>query len=360
MSGGSSVLGDKIAMQQHHDDEQSRGAASAQPPPYTLLTPTPASPNPQPAGPASTSSSPAQTPTPTPRQTNEGLPNLNYSLYSPPSFQLSADRTTLTSQNASLSQDASALEAFLRSQATVPPKPQIHIKGSVNNNVQFDLHINLMGLLIPESPESKKDYLRLVSDGELAYRGGIQPELTPATGPGGLAKWCKRFVEDPAPEKTFVMTRVVANLDTTWLEGQLRGLILSTGFQGAVAVEFPVTHSKVVVQAPAKGSKRFKSLSGMWASLKSKTCRFEVVQSVWPFASEMPGVQGRQYVVKSEENWWREWKDAIRFAVATQKKGWITVEDKLEALMEGTQHVGSRPEWGEQYVYSSQESISKV
>lgn len=206
MSGGSSVLGDKIAMQQHHDDEQSRGAASAQPPPYTLLTPTPASPNPQPAGPASTSSSPAQTPTPTPRQTSEGLPNLNYSLYSPPSFQLSADRTTLTSQNASLSQDASALEAFLRSQATVPPKPQIHIKGSVSNNVQFDLHINLMGLLIPESPERKKDYLRLVSDGELAYRGGVQPELTPATGAGGLAKWCKRFVEDPAPEKTFVMT----------------------------------------------------------------------------------------------------------------------------------------------------------
>ncbi len=35
----------------------------------------------------------------------------------------------------------------------------------------------------------------------------------------------------------------------------------------------------------------------------------------------------------SEETWWVAWRDAIRFAVLGRRKGWVTVEDQLEFLM---------------------------
>lgn len=39
-------------------------------------------------------------------------------------------------------------------------------------------------------------------------------------------------------------------------------------------------------------------------------------------------------MVQSEEEWFEDWKDAILYAVQMKKSGWVTVEDRLEGLME--------------------------
>ena len=138
-------------------------------------------------------------------------------------------------------------------------------------------------------------------------------------------------------------------------------------YPGAVAVSFPVTHSRVVVQNPDRVNKFITSVTGFFAGKR----KYEVVKAVWPFATMPRGGEpgSRRCAVQSEEVWWREWKGSIRHgafslsclcsvvdradlgtAIATKRHGWVTVEDKLEALMEGTassapENVDWGPEW---------------
>lgn len=264
-------------------------------------------------------------------QTFAGLPKVDYRQYSPPLFQLSQDCTTLSSRTTHLATNAKDLAAFMRSQALVPPKPQVHVKGTRRTTVDFDIRVNLMGLLVPEDPRQRIDYVRCVGDDDLALRGGQKPALIPRVGDGGLEEWCRLFVEDAADVKSFELTRTVVNLDMLWIEGQLRSLISSTGYKGNLSISFPVTHARVVVRSADKVNKYVSSMKTMF---KPKA-KYEVVQAMWPFASAKFGVEGRHCVVQSEEGWWKEWRDPIKYAVATRRRGWVTNEDKLEALMEG-------------------------
>ncbi|KAL6866495.1 hypothetical protein ACO1O0_002606 [Amphichorda felina] len=265
-------------------------------------------------------------------QTFPGLPRIDYRLYSPPLFQLSADGTTLSSRTSQhLVGNARELAAFLRVQATVPPKPQIHVRGTRRHTVDFDIRLNLMALLVPDDARLRADYMRCVGDDELALRGGTRPDVVPRVGDGGLEEWCRLFVEDAADVKAFVLQRSVVNLDTLWLEGQLRSLIASTGYRGTLAISFPTTHARVVVRSADRVHKYVTSVKTMFRP----KARYEVVTAVWPFATAKFGVEGRQCVVQSEEGWWKEWRDPIKYAVATKRHGWVTNEDKLEALMEG-------------------------
>lgn len=43
---------------------------------------------------------------------------------------------------------------------------------------------------------------------------------------------------------------------------------------------------------------------------------------------------GRKCIVQSEKTWWEEWKDPIKYAIATKRHGYVTNEDKLECIME--------------------------
>lgn len=274
-----------------------------------------------------------------------GLPRLDYTLYSPPLFELSEDSTTLRSSTPYLSDTPRALVSLMRSQATVPPKCTIRVRGSRgtgNRHVDFDLRMNLMPLLVPDDPRQRIDYLRCVGDGELAFRGGLKKSLEPDMGPdGGLEEWCRRYVEDQSTVKSFCLERVVANLDTAWLEGQLRSLVAAMGYKGLVTVEFPVTHARVLVQSPDRVNKFFTSVTTLFSGKK----RYEVVKAVWPFATARNGEEGRRCLVQSEDTWFREWRDAIRYAVATKRQGWVTIEDKLECLMEG-KGKGVAVDWG--------------
>lgn len=316
-------------------DDASRSAAHLLPPPYS-----------GPSGSAhSAASSLNETPASRSAQTFPGLPRLDYKLYQPPLFDLSEDCTVLSSRAPHLSSQTAALVALIRAQSRVPPKPQVHIKGTRRSKVDFDIRLNLMSLLVPEDHQRRMDYIRCVSEGELAYRGGYKPDVIPEMGDGGLEGWCRRFVEDKAQVKSFCLQRVVANMDTTWLEGQLRSLVASTNYKGMVSVTFPVTHSRVVVQSPDKVNKFFTSVTTLFTG----KAKYEVVQAVWPFATSRIGLEGRQCIVQSEEVWWREWRDPIRYAIATKRQGWVTNEDKLEAVMEGKGKGITSVDWGAEW-----------
>uniref|UniRef100_A0A8H7KD76 Uncharacterized protein n=1 Tax=Bionectria ochroleuca TaxID=29856 RepID=A0A8H7KD76_BIOOC len=261
-----------------------------------------------------------------------GIPRLDYQLYSPPLFELSPDGITISTRTSSnLVENATALAAFLRAQASVPPKPQIHVKASRPTKTDFDIKLNLMSLLVPEDRRMRTNYIRCVGEGELAFRGSHQPGLMPAVGDGGLEEWCRLFVADPAEPKSFVLTRTVAHLDTMFIEGQLRSLISSTGYKGNLSITFPTTHARVVVRSADKVHKVVTSFKTMFKP-KSK---YDVAQAIWPFATAPMGTEGRQFTVQSEESWFREWRDPIKYAIVTKRHGWVTNEDKLEVLMEG-------------------------
>ena len=80
------------------------------------------------------------------------------------------------------------------------------------------------------------------------------------------------------------------------------------------------------------------------------TKKYEVVKSIWPYAdvarSEI-GAVGRRCAVQEEEVWFADWRDAIKHAIVAKRKGWVTVEDRLEFLMEPKPgEVGKPADWG--------------
>ncbi|KAI0103625.1 hypothetical protein GGR51DRAFT_246897 [Nemania sp. FL0031] len=276
-----------------------------------------------------------------------GLPVLDYRQYLPPMFELSADSTTITSKATYLSENVKALASLLRTLATVPPKPQILIHGSRNRRVDFSVRLNLMSLLVPDNPDARMDYLRCVTRGEMAYRGGNEPSLKPelSASEDGLEAWCARFIKDQSSVKTFTLERVVANLDHNWIEGQIRSLVATTNYKGLVTVQFPVTHARVTIQNPDKVNKFFTSV----ATLFTGKAKYEVVKAVWPFANAKNGDRGRKCIVQSEKTWWEEWRDPIKYAISQKRQGWITNEDKLECIMESKGKGETSVDWGEEY-----------
>jgi hypothetical protein len=152
-------------------------------------------------------SGPSNPPVPTPSAPRlfPGLPNLNYALYSPASFKLSADETTISSYKPELSTYPAALNSLIQYQATIPPKAQICVKGSTSSgHVDFDLKLNMMSLLVGHSDQRERwSYLKVVEDSEQAHRGGLKESVQPRL-PGGIDAWLKRFCEDKAAIKQSV------------------------------------------------------------------------------------------------------------------------------------------------------------
>ncbi|KAK0636918.1 P-loop containing nucleoside triphosphate hydrolase protein [Bombardia bombarda] len=290
---------------------------------------------------------PAQRPPKIPWPAPARLPALQ-----PPLFDRSADLITIKTSAPYLSASAAALAALIRAQCSIPPKPQLHIVGrrASGSRVDFAIKLNLMSLILPEEQKQQRmDYMRCVAPGEPALRGGSKPSTEPSVGGdggGGLDEWARRYVDDTTGgSKSFALERVVVNMDVDWLEGQVRSLVASTGYKGVVAVSFPVTHARVVVQSPDRVNKFFTSVTTMFTGKR----RYEVVKAVWPFATARNGEAGRRCAVMSEEAWWREWKESVRYAIVTKRQGWVTIEDKLEVIMEGVGRDTPVVDWGPEY-----------
>ena len=131
-----------------------------------------------------------------------GLPNLNYALYLPASFKLSSDETTISSCKPELSTYPATLNSLIQYQATIPPKAQICIKGTAAHGpVDFELKLNMMSLLVGHSDQRERwSYLKVVEDGQMAFRGGLKESTEPRL-TNGINAWVRRFCEDKAAIK---------------------------------------------------------------------------------------------------------------------------------------------------------------
>ncbi|KAH8698495.1 hypothetical protein BGW36DRAFT_317990 [Talaromyces proteolyticus] len=292
---------------------------TSEPPPYSsLVTNTPSTLSPA-AWPNATST----------------LPPIDFSKYSIPESSLSKDGSTVSTYHPSFTSNASALVRFVQEQATLPPLPYIHILGEKQEDGQrrdFDIKINMLSLFLAQNSQNKWNYVKLVGDQELAYRGKDGQSTIPDI-KGGLDEWATRFCKETSTLKSFTLTRQLSNWNASYIEGQIRSLIAATGYEKRVTISFPVKYAKVVVYPPKSSQSFFKTLVSPFLEKK----RFEVVRAVWPYASLPPvadaAAAGRKCVVQSEEMWWEEWRDVIRWSVVTKRSGWVSVDDILEYRM---------------------------
>jgi hypothetical protein len=134
-----------------------------------------------------------------------GLPKFNYSLYQPPDYKISADETTITTNKPEPNLYPAVLNSLIQSQATVPPKPQIHVRGVTRGGrVDFDIKLNMMWLLVSENNGKERsegwNYLKVVDDGELAWRGESKESREPRTS-GGTEEWVRKYCQDTSAVK---------------------------------------------------------------------------------------------------------------------------------------------------------------
>jgi hypothetical protein len=142
---------------------------------------------------------------------------------------------------------------------------------------------------------------------------------------------------------SFALERTVINWDTSYLEGRLLTLLKNISYRGQVTVTFPMTHARVVVHSPDKMNRFISNVTKVFTG----SHRYEPVKSVWPYANVPRGEPGRRCAVQDEETWFNDWKDAIAHAVLSKRKSWVTIEDRLEFLMEPKPAVQGKPaDWG--------------
>ncbi|TVY92565.1 hypothetical protein LAWI1_G003588 [Lachnellula willkommii] len=158
--------------QEPHDDND----RSNTPPPYS--------------GPTTPSMSAPRAPPPQ-NITYPGLPHLDYRLYAPSTFLLSADKSEIKSYETRLSTYPNALVSLIQSAATIPPKPHIRIVGkSSDGSIDFDVTMNAMNLIVPDADrKGKMNYVRIIGPGEAGFRGDTKETLAPDL--GSLDNWAR-------------------------------------------------------------------------------------------------------------------------------------------------------------------------
>lgn len=326
-------------------------------------------------------------PTQNPLHSLQRLSRLNFAHYltQVPASTLSADQTTVTTTHPELSSKQYALANFIREQAALPPKPIMVIRGfrgghefgSLPNQVDFEIKANLTGLL-DFNNGAEADGQRSGDSGRIRVKlfhpstgtssspssSSTTPSLRVRPNESPLDAWVRTFTTDSsspaagAENRTFTISRVPLNLPVSVLEGHVRTLIAATRYRGKVTVEFPVLYRDVVVSRTS--GNWFVKLVGLY-----NVRRFEVVQCVWTVGGATddegddgePTGEGHDSVDADREadrnaraglvaqEWWNEWKPSILNAVLAKKKGWITVEDWLEAKM-GVKEAERRKDWG--------------
>lgn len=160
----------------------------------------------------------------------------------------------------------------------------------------------------------------------------------------------------------------------------VRTLLASTKYRGRLTVEFPVQHADVVILRR----------SGNWLTNILRLYpakRYEVVEALWDVVGTPTSFSGAEEEFAGEgrsanpaapsrsrdnsgggssadstdgtqdrsghaglvaQEWWREWQFAIWNAVLGGKKGWVTVEDWIEAKM-GVREKERGRDWGVDY-----------
>lgn len=277
------------------------------------------------------------------------MPQVEFGLYRVASATVSKDLMTTTTNHPQYSAAAPTLLNLLQTQAKLPPHPQIRIAGN-REGKDFDIKISMMRYITRPPDSGAWNYVKFIAPGEQGWRGGRYESRLPDE--KGLEQWVNRYVAEESKEKryanvscnnivsqqltrvySFVLKKQVTNWNTEYLEGQIRNLVASTGYKGKLTVTFPVTHSNFVVQCP-QNKAWYQAIAA--AFQPSQARRYEVVTAVWPYAALSPddaSGQGNAWAVKSEMQFWAEWKDVLKDAILSKRSGWLTIEDHMEFAM---------------------------
>ena len=234
-------------------------------------------------------------------------------------------------------------------QASSPPGYYVNMSGTHHETVRngnketkkkvtdFFIRISLQHLLARGIHSGGQ--IELLPDNKRGYRGGRIISLSPTVGNSDmetafnplreeLRAWCEKYVSDPHSVKSFTLKREITNHDTKKLEQLLRSAISETNYRGHVHIEFPKTHSRMIVYSPGKINEwritvwirwlfywTFLWIFS-WPFLFFITHRYEVVKAVYAYADLAPGADDtrRKPIVMSEVDWFHRWESAIKRA----------------------------------------------
>lgn len=279
-----------------------------------------------------------------PYPTIQAFPAVDYPSYRPAFSTLSSDHTTITTSHRPYNKFVSALTEFIRKQASLPPKPSICIKGISAKGVDFDVKLNLLPYLYRS--RDPWNYLTIKpgsDDGQsLISRSQDSNRL--------LDTWIKEYCSDQSSLKTFTLERQVINFDLDTLSGLIRNTFADIGYRGRLEVKLETAYSKVVVDNQSiKGSGAFfRPIVSAFIGSNN----FEVVKVIWPFARSGPEEDDqasstfREFASISEASWWKECKITVVRAALENRRGWVTVENRLEVVMTGWLQDAQISPWG--------------
>ena len=223
---------------------------------------------------------------------------------------------------------------FINQQAALPPKQAIRIIGTHqrhgSTDTDFDFRINMLRYFLPKPDEHALNYVRL-----------------PTIAAGSLNTYARAFLQESARPKQFTLIRSTSNWDREYLSGRIHTLLANLNYRGKIAVEFPSTHSKVIINTEPK------SIASTFRSFFADPTEYKI-EAMWPYANFPSGGEAdtrdvpRRCLVRSEEGWWRDWQEVIKFAVLDKRKNqtWIGLDDWMEVAMTPPLSLKQPRPWG--------------
>ncbi|KAL4869874.1 hypothetical protein BDV12DRAFT_195882 [Aspergillus spectabilis] len=282
----------------------------------------------------------------------------------------------IVSLDPSFTSNAACLEQYLTAQTRLPPRPCLIINGSHKESrksgnetktetvTDFNFTIDLTRTILrwgrneTSGPSERWSYTTVVSDndGQKAFRGGRIRRRSKKPGRialpegdegerlmdlenaenmesyPGLAGWCQRFCNDPAPVKSFTYRRRLHGFDAAPMRNALTSHIRSTGYQGHISVSTAMANGFVTFYSPHWINKLRNNAFAYWACIILQLWiitwpiiwlmerRYEVVRSEW-FTSQtvadpsLPGGSGKIYAGGHDEATAAEmWAPVVREA----------------------------------------------
>lgn len=272
--------------------------------------------------------------------------------YLPPYGQISKDLSTLTVFREDVEGD---LATFLRAQLAVPPRPVASIRGTHKavheaTILDFDISLDVTDYIHPLAGDASLHYVV----NEAPVEKGAKAESVDV-----VTNRVERFEASTARLKRYehhdsdvhgmltktrcrlVLQRTVSNWDTHYLEGCMRNLLCSLKYEGKVEINFKYHHSVVII-------KPRETLTD-WTMKPFISSQDVKVEAIWPYANTENGSSySRRALRMTESDWWRVWREPIKDAILTKKKGWIGKEALMDSLTSQTRRGKERRSawWG--------------
>lgn len=244
---------------------------------------------------------------------------------------------------------------MLKNQAKYPPTFTARMVGTHSETTRkkdkeekvtvtdFDIRLDMTHLLVP-GPDTPHCLLQqdfeTPQPQQKAYRGHRTKTDCSQESATDADTYIQSYISSPFLVRSFTFNRCVQYHDSAALETLITSLVGSTNYRGHCKVTFPISHNRVIVYSPCWQNDYREKLwlrwifyltflwVISWPYLWFITRRWEVIMAVFPY-STAPENGNRQFVTKSEETFFKEWKSSIRRAVVGKKQGWIDEEYKL-------------------------------